>query len=284
MLNPPGQGGFNIELLYYGPPLSAGATAAFENARSSIQLVVTGDLADISAPASPVNIDANCGTTGAPAHSTAIDDVKIYVRVASIDGPGGVLAQAGPCFIRTANLLTTIGIMEFDADDIAPLEANGLLNRVVLHEMLHVLGIGTLWDPSLFGLLNGGGTPNPIYNGINAIAGCLSLAGGGAACGAGVPVENTGGPGTADGHWRESVFGRELMTGFVNTGANPMSIITVRSLQDLGYTVDVSRAEAYTIGPALRAAGAPPPQPIDEHVLRPRGLMDAAGRITPIPR
>lgn len=26
-----------------------------------------------------------------------------------------------------------------------------------------------------------------------------------------VPVANTGGPGTRDGHWRESVFGNELL-------------------------------------------------------------------------
>ncbi|MEY9156351.1 leishmanolysin [Bradyrhizobium japonicum] len=41
-----------------------------------------------------------------------------------------------------------------------------------------------------------------------------------------VPVENTGGEGTVDSHWRDTVFGAELMTGFVNQGGNPMSRVT----------------------------------------------------------
>src|SRR4051794_6205534 len=49
-----------------------------------------------------------------------------------------------------------------------------------------------------------------------------------------VPVENTGGPGTRDSHWREAVFGNELMTGFVGPAGNPLSRTTVGSLQDLG--------------------------------------------------
>jgi hypothetical protein len=64
-------------------------------------------------------------------------------------------------------------------------------------------------------------------------------------------VENTGGGGTRDGHWRETVFGRELMTGFFNGGvANPLSAVTATSMRDLGYVVDDSRADLYQL--ALR--------------------------------
>ena len=57
-----------------------------------------------------------------------------------------MLGQAGPCFIRTSNKLTVIGIMKFDTADLPNMEANGTLNDVILHEMGHVLGFGSIWD------------------------------------------------------------------------------------------------------------------------------------------
>ena len=36
--------------------------------------------------------------------------------------------------------------MQFDSDDLAALAAAGDLLPVVLHEMGHVLGIGTIWE------------------------------------------------------------------------------------------------------------------------------------------
>jgi hypothetical protein len=62
----------------------------------------------------------------------------------------------------------------------------------------------------------------------------------------GVPVENSGGAGTRDAHWRESVFNNELMTGYLNSGTNPLSRVTVASLADLGYQVDPNAADAFT--------------------------------------
>ena len=56
----------------------------------------------------------------------------------------------------------------------------------------------------------------------------------------GVPLETTGGAGTAGGHWLETVFGNELMTGFIDPGVNPISRITVGAFQDMGYTLNYS--------------------------------------------
>lgn len=67
-----------------------------------------------------------------------------------------------------------------------------------------------------------------------------------------VPLEDTGAPGTRDNHWRESVFGAELMTGYLNDGVNPLSRLSVASLADLGYQVDVTQADAYS-APSLLA-------------------------------
>ena len=65
-------------------------------------------------------------------------------------------------------------------------------------------------------------------------------------------MENGGGAGTRDSHWRESVFKNELMSGFIAAPNNPLSKVTVASLQDLGYQVDMSAAEAFTL-PDLQA-------------------------------
>ena len=60
------------------------------------------------------------------------------------------------------------------------------------------------------------------------------------------------GPGTADSHWRETIFGNELMTGYLNSGTNPLSAVTVGSLADLGYGVDLAAADTFgTPAPAV---------------------------------
>jgi hypothetical protein len=68
-----------------------------------------------------------------------------------------------------------------------------------------------------------------------------------------VPVEATGGEGTAGVHWREDVLGEELMTGWLSGPAQPLSLTTVRSLEDLGYEVDPAAAEPFAVRGALRA-------------------------------
>jgi hypothetical protein len=62
-----------------------------------------------------------------------------------------------------------------------------------------------------------------------------------------VPVANTGGPGTREGHWRESVFGNELMTGFLDGGINPLSRVTVGALEDMGYQVNYDAADDFRL-------------------------------------
>ena len=103
-----------------------------------------------------------------------------------------------------------------------------------------VLGIGTNWQS--LGLLAGAGTSNPTFVGVHATAAYNAAFG---AHAGGVRVENTGGPGTRDGHWRESVFGNELMAGFVGPGLNlPLSRVTIASLADLGYQVNLAAASS----------------------------------------
>jgi hypothetical protein len=176
-----------------------------------------------------------------------IDDVLILAQGDDIDGPGRVLGQAGPTALRprtagAAAFLPAKGIMIFDSADLADMEENGTLNDVITHEMGHVIGIGTIWSRK--GLLRGAGTSNPRFTGRRAQEEFGALRGTGPRQ---VPVENRGGSGTADSHWRDTVFGNELMTGFVAEPPNPISRITVGSLEDMGYKVNLAAAEPYEL-------------------------------------
>jgi hypothetical protein len=178
-----------------------------------------------------------------------IDDVLILADGADIDGPGGILGQAGPTRLRppeagTAAFLPAKGRMSFDTADLKQMERDRTLNDVITHEMGHVLGIGTVWSHKK--LLKKAGSENPTFSGKGAMAEYRALRGSGSA-NQRVPVENTGGPGTADSHWRETVFRNELMTGFVGAAGNPLSRMTVASLMDLGYAVDFDVAEDYAL-------------------------------------
>jgi hypothetical protein len=57
------------------------------------------------------------------------------------------------------------------------------------------------------------------------------------------------------------------MTGFLDDGANPLSSMTIKSLEDLGFTVDLNKAEQYTIpgsgGAKLTTPGVRGPPKID---------------------
>jgi hypothetical protein len=180
-----------------------------------------------------------------------VDDVLINASAPTIDGVGGILGQSGPDAFRAGSLLPIHGVMEFDSADMQSMLSSGLLYSVVLHEMGHILGIGTLWEDE--GLLSGAGTSNPIFTGANATAQYNQIFGTNAR---GVPVEATGGPGTADSHWRETVFTNELMTGWAGPGTNlPLSRVTIGSLADLGYTVNYAAADPYMPTAAGLAAG-----------------------------
>ena len=70
-----------------------------------------------------------------------------------------------------------------------------------------------------------------------------------------VPVENANSG--YDGHWRESVFDAEMMTSVSERGrSQPLSAITIQSMADLGYEVDVSQADNYTLPPASKPVAA----------------------------
>ena len=269
---------YTIDLRFLGT-MTPTQSQAFVSARNRLQGVILGDVPNVTA-----NRPAGDCLPNQPALNETIDDLLIFAEVAAIDGPGMTLGQAGPCIIRTNGSLPAIGVMQFDVADLDNLEQAGLLQFVILHEMLHVIGFGSIWTNK--GLLSGGTTTDPFFTGPQAIA-AFNSNGGNVFVGNRVPVEGTGGPGTRNSHWRETVFKTELMTGFLNNGANPLSIVTVTSLADLGYVVDNGSADPFVVVPPFvtpPASRLTAPILLDDTWKGPLYEIDGSGAVRRIPR
>lgn len=159
---------------------------------------------------------------------------------------------------------------------------------LVLHEMLHILGVGPLWtypdydasatpssydrywiDTTRYLFI---GPKNPKYGGLSATTYYYNqLTGKPAGTYKSTPIENNGEEGTILYHWEQGLYNdgnsvisrndrvvdnisapglnNELMVGWgIDNVAPALSKITIGNLEDLGYTVDYSQADPFSIG------------------------------------
>jgi hypothetical protein len=190
--------------------------------------------------------------TGYKPGITGITGVTIGASGQAIDGVGGILGSASVdgAVIRTASngttyRLATNATMTFDSADLDNMYNQGYLYPVILHEMGHAIGFGTVWTNNAV-YVNGSGQ----YTGAAALAAYRSefVGQSGAAY---VPVELGGGGGTANAHWNEGDGGGatgivdhlgrdmeyELMTGWLNLPASSVFVsqTTIHSFEDIGY-------------------------------------------------
>ncbi|MBW4983405.1 hypothetical protein KZZ07_12715 [Mameliella sp. CS4] len=206
--------GFNVTINFNGTWTEA-LQQAFIDAAELISDFITGDITDVRY------------------RGNSIDDIVIEATLTDIDGAGGILGQAGPTVIRSATYLPAMGIMEFDIADAENYDMQGLFNDIVFHEMMHVIGFGTMWE--MMGLVDFNEDGTQTFNGPNAnltfdveFSSSVLLA-----------IETEGGPGTAGGHWNEDgddgfAFENEIMTGFIDAG-NVLSNTSIAALEDMGY-------------------------------------------------
>lgn len=224
---------FKIDLNFIDDNLTDSQKSILFDAANRWSEIITGDLPDV-----PVG-----GFRGLE----NIDDILIDVSsvfllddLGNPDGEGGTLARTTiplTNWLRSDSSLPFYGVIKFDAADI---ERKDLFDTA-LHEIGHALGIGTIWDK--LGLLDTSSISDPRFTGALATSEYNKIF---RLNEPSVPVEANGGSGTALGHWRETFFGDELMTGTLNDGVNPLSSITVASLADLGYSVNVLEAGFYS--------------------------------------
>jgi hypothetical protein len=255
---------FTIEVRFLGG-LTQTQQAAFAAAADRWVTVIVGDLPAVRLNIEALQIDGLTEIT--------IDDVLIFAKGDTINGPGQILGEALPLWRRPDSHLPALGWMRFDTADLQRMEDNGTLTDVITHEMGHVLGFEkNTWGP--LNLIDGVGTGDPTFNGRAAMVAYAHLTGGEHLVG--VPVENVGGPGSRDSHWRESVLGTELMTSRIGGPGNALSRLTVAALSDMGYEIDFEAGEPFAL-PATQVALCTVPE------LTPDPLLDAA-LVKPVPR
>jgi PKD repeat protein len=280
--------GYQIEVRESpGVTITASQRTAVDNAVARWESLITGDLTPNPYAGTPSPL---CAAT-VPVLNETIDDLVIYLEFVPIDGVGGVLGSAGPCLVRGSGSLPLIGGMRFDTADLGNMEAAGTLEDVILHEMGHVLGIGVLWNT--FGYLQnpasvGGALVDTHFNGPLAIAAFDAVGGDDYSGGSKVPAENDNqepapvfGDGSLNFHWRESVFTTELMTPAIGFGASPLSLVTVESLHDMGYTVNPAGADPISDNFNLVGQVPAPVIVLEGDVWSgPIGIVDGQGRVS----
>ncbi len=285
---------YDIEIVHAdSSALSDGQLAAFERAETFWEDAISGNLQWHSIRKASLErclslADIELDVPG----DRIVDDLLIYADAREIDGPGGIFAGAGPCQVRVGTFLPIVGVMFFDIEDLDEMEDaqdGEHLDGTILHEIAHVMGFGTVWES--LGLLvdpvdpdDPTGDEDTHFVGEEALAAFDSVGGDDYEDGEPVPVQNLGGRGVVNGHWRESVFDTELMTPYLDGGvANPLSIVTLASFQDVGYEgVDLDLADDYELPESSPNAAPQASRPVrrGDDILRiPLAVVDREGRV-----
>ena len=177
---------FNVELNFNNTWTQSQKDAAAEQAEILSDLII-GDLTDAG----------------------DIDDVRIQLYNENIDGSGNVWGRGGWISLRSDGMVAEGGV-RIDSNDIGTAESWGMLDELLMHEMLHAIGWGTTWSRD--GLIENG-----YFIGENA----MDVHGG--------PVKLNG-----NGHLDESV-GNEMGTTYITNNAENITDLTLAILEDMGY-------------------------------------------------
>jgi hypothetical protein len=256
---PTNSSNFNIELRYL-PSFPDQYKPLVEAQAHYWETVIVGDISDTTGSYDPVACRFTNEQSPIPLPIlTEVDDLVLYVgslpKVES--GVGGTVAAGGPCLVRNegSKYLPVIAKIEFDLLDLPGASATAdqlsLFNDVAIHELGHALGFGTIWDqfPGLYIKTKDATScgDNPQFTGLNAVREYQALGGIG-----NVPLTASNDEGSC-GHWAESLFVREIMTSATQSTQasvgrnNPLSRLTIASMEDLGYVVDYNLADAYSL-------------------------------------
>ena len=234
---------FDIELVFLDDHFTEKQKRIFRYAARRWMSIIRKDLPDYKFTQ---GWSGNCGDQPYEIPSgERIDDLRIYVgsvermdevriHVANEEVVFESRAYARPDLLRET-FLPVLGCVTVNSkffDSFSSIDFLGMS----LHEMGHVLGIGTTGFRES-GFLRDS-SDGPYFNGPRAIA-AFDEAGGRNYTGAKVPIEKSGG------HWRSPVLEGELMSS--RRGISMLSAITIQALADLGYVVDVTQADSYTL-------------------------------------
>ena len=227
------QNEFEIDLVYLDA-FNSEQKGMIQYAASRYEEIIIEDLPDYEFTQ---DWSGTCGNQTIVIHKgERIDDLRIYV---AFPPEGSPYRGSGMPRIVRDNGLPLVGCMTFMEEALR----NKRL-RLPLHEITHVLGFTKyVWTPK--NLLQGFPDDDPHFTGEKAIA-AFNTAGGQDYTGAKVPVSKFLSDGRLDGsHWDFSVIADVMgaRSGLDNNYETRLSTITLASLADLGYKVDMSLAD-----------------------------------------
>ena len=179
-----------------------------------------------------------------------VDDVRVYVGIDDLEEFDG---YATDLWTRWSGI--PINGYVVLSRDLLNTASDQYIIAVMVHELGHVLGFGTLsWYDMLENHSRDREGQETYFSGTEAHH-AFDEAGGRRYRHNWVPVQNRGGGRGA--HWRESILGSEIMT-YGGDENEPLSAITIQALADLGYEVDPSRAEPYQVPAAAKVVAGEP--------------------------
>ena len=237
---------FNIELINMGS--NKNFDDLFMRAKLKWETIIVADLSNHSAVITIPGFDWFDNTWQTPVNKS-IDDVLIGYEISSIDGLEGKLGYAGPKYARfgeqnedgSYKTVTSLsGIMKFDIDDFNIMSYEDI-ELVILHEMGHVLGVGTFWKNYKCGMECENG--NRVYSCTNAVEEYKKLMNTSAI----LLLQNE-----TCSHWSESAFASpdssELMTPYFEAYKyQPITKVSLGALKDLGYSVNMDAADLWSL-------------------------------------
>ena len=180
--------GFNIELKFHGEWTDYQKSVAVAQAELLSETVI-GDMPG----------------------SGGIDDIRINFYNGYVDGAGGAWGHGGWMQVR-ADGTALEGGLELDDADLGTAESMGMLDELMLHEMLHAMGFGTTWNSN-------GLVANNEFIGENA----MDVYGGA------VPLDSTGN------HLLDSGATEGVMGSTYFGPGETLTDLTLAILEDMGY-------------------------------------------------
>lgn len=243
---------FDITLVFAEGAFTASQQALIQAAATRWEQLVTGDIPDSNSLPEAVRngcLMAIGGLEGAIRpeleHVDYVDDLVVFVNLYNEES--STLAFAGPCYWN--NNLPNYGRIQVNEFQLQRMIDADALTQVMVHELGHVLGVGTLWRARAAELLtyseahctDSSLDPDLLrtYKGQGAVLEYQALGGESAP-----PID------THCGHWHEDTFGNELLTPTTIFGTavpDPVSRMTLASLADLGYQVALELADEYEL-------------------------------------
>lgn len=232
---------FVIETRYLGQPLSHAQKKIVQEAAQRVSQLITS-------PFVPVRLDlpANSCESGIPRLKEKVQHFFIFLKVKDLGDD--LYGNSVPCDLHDGSYLPIYSVVELNSRGLKDLADVDLLDTLI-HEMLHALGVGTLWEADTRVSLSGDSDEetfirksgkNFFYTGPRALAAYRALGGKQKA----ILLDPDAG------HWAGGTVCSEILSGNAGdfTGrVNPVSPLTLGALEDLGYRVKVSAVNRYTL-------------------------------------